>query len=425
MMIADTSVPVVAVKLFSHCGVGMMRSLGRCGIQVHGVDADPRNPGFRSRYCSGRFIWDPEREPAEKTVAFLRDVGRQVGNKPILITNGDHVSLFVADHAAELQDVFRFRLPASRLARALSDKWQMFRMAKECGLPTPETSLPGSRREVEELLAAGNLKFPIMLKGADSSLLERRTGLRMLLVHDQRELLTKYDELEDPQQPNLMLQEYIPGGEDTIWMFNGYFNAQSDCLIGIVGRKLRQCPAYTGMTSMGVLVKNEELNSATRRFLKSAGYQGIVDLGYRHDARDGQYKLLDVNPRIGATFRLFQDQNGLDVLRAYYLDLTGQPVKSADIHEGRKWMVENNDLIALARYRGDGKTTIWRWLKSLRGVKEGAWFAWDDPRPFLLMLKSLAAHFFRWLRKPAPQVVATPSKASAKEVAGVASGRPS
>ena len=39
--------------------------------------------------------------------------------------------------------------------------------------------------------------------------------------------------------------------------------------------------------------------------MKELGYRGILDIGYRYDARDGRYKVLDVNPRIGATFRLF------------------------------------------------------------------------------------------------------------------------
>jgi predicted ATP-grasp superfamily ATP-dependent carboligase len=275
----------------------------------------------------------------------------------------------------------------------------MYRLAKQWGIPTAETFLPGSRREAEDVMASGALTFPVLLKGADSALLEKKTGVRMMIVRTAQEFREKYDELADPEQPNLMLQEYIPGEADSIWMFNGYFNANSDCLAGMVGRKLRQYPAYTGMTSLGVLVKNEQVDRDTRRFFKSVGYQGIVDLGYRFDARDGQYKLLDVNPRIGATFRLFQDRQGLDVLRAYYSDLTGQPVMPVEIREGRKWVVENNDVITFSRLRRDGKVTFWKWLRSLWGVKEGAWFAWDDPVPFLRMLKSLAAHFLRWARR--------------------------
>ena len=40
-----------------------------------------------------------------------------------------------------------------------------------------------------------------------------------------------------------------------------------------------------------------------------------------------------MNPRIGCTFRLFAATNGMDVARALYLDLTGQPVPAAQAAE--------------------------------------------------------------------------------------------
>lgn len=408
-------VPVVALKLFDHCGVGMMRSLGRLGVPVYGIDASPDNAAFSSRYCRGKYVWNIEGEP-EKTISFLHGVAQRLQERPILITNGDVISLFVADHASELQKSFLLRMPDGKLARALSHKWEMFRLAKEYGVPTAETLLPTSRQEVEECMGQGLFKFPVLLKGADSALLEKKTGVRMVLAQTEREALEKYDVLADPERPNLMLQEYIPGDEDSFWLFHGYFNAESDCLIGLSGRKLRQCPAYTGMTSFGVLLKNPELENTAKRFLKAVGYQGIVSMDYRFDHRDGQYKMLDVNPRIGACFRLLQDRQGLDVLRAYYLDLIGHPLPQGEISEGRKWVVENNDLLCFNRYRKDGQITFGKWLRSFRGTKETAWFAWDDPIPFLLMLKNLALHFWRRIwsgrtterMRPQTSKVATP-----------------
>ena len=116
----------------------------------------------------------------------------------------------------------------------------------------------------------------------------------------------------------------------------------------------------------------------------------MVDLGWRYDARDGRYKLLDVNPRIGGTFRLFVASNGMDVARALYLDLTGQPVPAAAARDGRKWLVEPNDLQASLLYWREGALTPGQWLGSLRGVEEAAWFARDDLAPFLAMCRSAA-----------------------------------
>src|SRR5439155_2952849 len=182
-------------------------------------------------------------------------------------------------------------------------------------------------------------------------------------------------------QPNLILQEYIPGGDDTVWMFNGYFNADSECLFGMTGKKIRQTPVYTGATCLGVCLPNDTVLESTQRFMKSIGYRGILDIGYRYDARDGQYKVLDVNPRIGSTFRLFVGSGEMDVARALYLDLAGQPVPFSSPRYGRKWIVEDCDVVSSMRYFRDGKLTVKEWLESFRGIEEGAFFSFRDPVP--------------------------------------------
>jgi D-aspartate ligase len=139
------------------------------------------------------------------------------------------------------------------------------------------------------------------------------------------------------------------------------------------------------VTSLGVCLKNQVVDEMTRKFMKNIGYRGILDIGYRYDMRDGKYKVLDINPRIGSTFRLFVGENGLDVARAQYLDLTGQAVPSSELVEGRKWFVEDRDFVSSFRYRYEKSLTFKQWLTSYRGVQESAWFAWDDPTPFFMM----------------------------------------
>src|SRR5260370_31217773 len=107
-----------------------------------------------------------------------------------------------------------------------------------------------------------------MLKGIDGASLERRGKPRMVIVRNPEELLRKYDEIEDPANPTLMLQEYIRGGDDSVWMFNGYFNEQSECLIGFAGRTLRQPPVYTGPTCLGIWLRKDAVVSRTKKLMK-------------------------------------------------------------------------------------------------------------------------------------------------------------
>jgi predicted ATP-grasp superfamily ATP-dependent carboligase len=134
--------------------------------------------------------------------------------------------------------------------------------------------------------------------------------------------------------------------------------------------------------------------------MKQLGYRGVLDLGYRYDARDGLYKLLDVNPRVGSTFRLFVSSTGLDVVRALYFDLTDQePEAAGDAVPGRKWLIENLDLASSATYFRNGELRPRAWLRSFAGMQETAWFARDDPAPFAAMVRDAVRHAFKAVRR--------------------------
>jgi predicted ATP-grasp superfamily ATP-dependent carboligase len=384
MTIPDVSTPVVILTLYNHLGLGLVRSLGRLGVPVYCVHPDPAIPAMHSRYAAGKHAWDVVGSSPDATVEYLLRLGKSLGRRSILVHTSDDTATLVADNAEALKERFIFPDVPGPLIRSLTSKREMFFLAKKLGIPTAETTFPQSRADVVESL--GEVRFPVMLKGIDGQLLEQRTGKKMVIVRDRDGLLDQYDRLEDPARPNLMLQEYIPGGEDSVWMFNGYFNERSECLAAFTGRKIRQAPAYTGFTSLGVCLRNDAVEDVTKEFMKRVGYRGMLDIGYRYDARDGTYKVLDVNPRIGATFRLFVAENGLDVARAAYLDLTGQAVPASRFREGRKWLVEDRDLVSSLRYYRDGVLSPGEWLRSFRGVEETAYFAADDPAPFFRMV---------------------------------------
>ena len=132
-----------------------------------------------------------------------------------------------------------------------------------------------------------------------------------------------------------MLQEFIPGGIDQDWFFHGYCDAASTCRPAFTGVKERSYPAHAGLTSLGRCEPNAVLSDQVTALLGKLGYRGILDLDLRLDRRDGEYKLLDFNPRLGAQFRLFQTTAGIDVATAAYLDLTGAAIPEGAPVAGR------------------------------------------------------------------------------------------
>jgi predicted ATP-grasp superfamily ATP-dependent carboligase len=387
-----------------HGALGVMRSLGRLGVRVYGVDADRSAVACRSRYCRGAFVWDIEAQPARASVDFLKAAARRIGGRPVLLATNDETALFVAENRCRLRAAFVFPDNPLALVRSLYNKREMYFLARRYGIPTAETSFPECRSDVVEFLKTA--QFPVMLKASDNIAVSRRAGKKMVIARSPEDLLAHYDAMEDPSNPTMMLQEYIPGGDDSVWMFNGYFDERSQCLFGITGKKIHQTPVYTGMTALGICLPNPAVRDQTQRLVAATGYQGILDIGYRYDFRDGSYKLLDSNPRLGATFRLFVGSGGLDVVRAAYLDLTGQPVPDSRMVAGRKWLLEDADIVSSWNYFRDGTVAPRDWIRAYSGIREAAWFAADDLRPFASICRWTCAkvlrHAARRFRRPSP-----------------------
>jgi D-aspartate ligase len=389
--IANTSVPVVVLVSSQHGGVSLIRSLGRKGVRVYSIHEASGEPAARSRYLRGVFHWNFSSAPRADSIAFLVDLANGIGAAPILIATSDTTANFVAENASALGQEYLIATPPVEVVRCFFSKKRTADLCQKIGIPTPRTELPRSRQELLNFAEQAN--FPVVVKGECGEFLLRvdHPG-RVAMVATRKDLLNIYDLNAETISPRLIIQEYIPGADDAVWMFNGYFNDRSECLFGATGRKLRQFPPHRGSTSLGICGRNEVVEAQTKQLMKAVAYRGPLDVGYRFDARDGKYKLLDVNPRIGSTFRLFAAQNGLDVARALYLDVTGQPVPFAQVSEGRKWIVESNDLISSWTDFRDRRLTPSGWWHSVRDVEEGVWLAPDDWKP-LAMLPVL------WLRK--------------------------
>jgi len=381
MKLRDTSLPVLVLQMQHHGALGVMRSLGRLGVRTYGVHPARRPPASYSKYCRSVFELDLDHAQAEESVGRLQAIARRIGPMPLLMPTSDESALFVARHASQLQNHFLFPANPIDLVWSLYNKKAMHRLAKQLSIPTPETAFPESLKDVLEFCERA--RFPVMLKASDNIRTVRYAGKKMVKACSEDELIGLYQEMEDGSHPSLMLQEYIPGGDDTVWMLNGYFGEQSECLFSLTGKKIHQTPVYTGMTALGVCLPNPAIESATKTLVRAVGYKGILDIGYRYDARDGRYKLLDVNPRLGATFRLFVGHDGMDVARAQYLHFTGQPVPVSHMCTGRKWVLEDADLASCVQYYRDGVLNLRDWLGSYRGIHECAWYATDDLMPFL------------------------------------------
>jgi D-aspartate ligase len=381
----DTAVPVLVLNIgsypYNQSTVGVARSLGRLGIPVYAVQHEALLPAGVSRFLAGTFVWTPTAD-GDGFVAGMRAIAQTLGRRAIVIPTCDIAAILVAEHADAIAPWFLVPRQRPELPRLLADKRRLAELCADLRVPHPRTHVARSREELGARLA--RLTFPVVVKGGEGWLLPAGITSTAIAAEPQA-VLASFDTLARAGAPTvLLIQEMIPqrGAQD--WIVHGYCEEGEPARI-FTGVKLRSYPAFAGATSLARCVANPTLRGQAEALLRVLGYSGIFDLDYRYDARDGEYKLLDFNPRVGAQFRLFEDERGIDVARALHLSLTARPLLPAPQIEGRSFISEIPDVLAALRYVRSGRLDVASWWRSVRGIDEGAWFALDDPAPIALM----------------------------------------
>jgi predicted ATP-grasp superfamily ATP-dependent carboligase len=394
----DTGTPILVLRRslnpFQHCALAIARSAGRLGVPVHSICADPGEPAMRSRYLTSTVPMAAELPEADWIEALIALRPRL--DRAMLLPIDDLAAVTVGDHQDRLAEHYLIPLAPAGIRRLLASKRELHALCLRLGLATPASSFPAD--ETEFIAHAAEMGYPVVLKRAEPWLPPRRPDApSVFIAHTPDQALQAYREMESDVAPQVMVQDYVPGDSDSVWMFNGYAGEAGRCLCSFTARKLRQRGPRTGPTTLGECAHNETVSVAAQRLLSELDYRGIVDMGFRYDRRDGLYKLLDVNPRLGSTFRLFTAANGVDVVRAMHLDMTARPVPPSQTLAGRTWIDERSDPVTAVQLIREGSLSVRSWMGSLRRIDEAAWWARDDPRPFIAMCAQSGAPAARML----------------------------
>jgi len=246
------------------------------------------------------------------------------------------------------------------------------------------TAFPTSMEELEASLE--HLTFPVVVKNTDPWLRLTRPAVGgSTIINDAAELRAVAAEWRQPFCG--LVQEYLPDPTSEDWIVHGYWGSDAASSIAFSGRKLRSWPPRFGATAYARVESNSQLIELTRVFCDQIGYRGIFDLDWRYDRQSGRYHLLDFNPRLGAQFRLFEDDAGVDVVRAMHLDLSGREIPAGRQLDGERFIVENLNLAARRAYRHTADPvrdagTVPSGRRSQQGPRL-AWLAVDDIVPVL------------------------------------------
>jgi predicted ATP-grasp superfamily ATP-dependent carboligase len=202
--------------------------------------------------------------------------------------------------------------------------------------------------------------------------------------------LARYDEASALVSPeNLMVQEIVPGGGEAQFSYAALCRDGSP-LASIVARRTRQFPADFGQFSTYVeTVEEPQVIKSAERLLAATRFTGLVEVEFKRDSRNGQFKVFDINPRVWGWHTLSR-RAGVDFPHLLWLLFRDEPVPELHGRAGERWMHMSADLRVAIEEILRGRLSLRVYLRSFSGPMESAIFAWDDPMPGLLDLPLFA-----------------------------------
>ncbi len=375
------TIPCVVIVGGAHGTLALARSLGVLNVPVYYLTHDSPLPGW-SRFVRETIRWAGPHDAG--AIVFLRQMAEKHGLKGcLLVPSGDGEVQLISQHREELSALYKIVLPDWAALQWLCEKPLLYKRAAELGVSIPRTYALTSDADIDAM----DVMFPVILKpnmgGGDTTI----ARAKVIRADDRQALKTAFaDASGEIGAGNVVVQELIPGGGESQFSYAALW-LNGEPVAEFTARRARQYPVDFGYTSTRVeVVDNGQAIDAARKMLKSAGHSGLVEVEFKLDGRDGELKLLDVNPRPWSWFGLCSAAGvdlGALLWRVANDEQTGQPVSA---RQGVSWSYLVRDTVAAFTLARRGETRIGDYFASLGKIRSWASFALNDPLPGLIDL---------------------------------------
>jgi D-aspartate ligase len=364
----------------SHGALAAARSFGRRNIPVVLVTDDHPLPKL-SRYVRQSFAWPGALSPqaGELLIELAAEHGWQ---NWLLVPCADAEVRCVAEHLTRLRSAFAVVGIGWSDLQKVCDKQLLATTAAAAGIATPRNYRV---RSVDDAVNI-EVQFPVVLKPAMRMERNAFTSSKAWRANSRDELVERYRAAALlVGRDEVVVQELIPGGGEAQFSYAALWQANAP-VVEMTARRTRQYPIEFSHTSTFVeVIDNDAVKVAARKLLCSIGFEGLVEIEFKFDARDAGYKVLDVNPRAWSWFALCEAA-GQDLPILMRDIARGRAVAPVQAQAGHAWVHLSKDLVVAIQLFFRGELTVGAYLKSLRQKLTFAAFAWDDPLPGILEL---------------------------------------
>ena len=247
----------------------------------------------KSKFC--KYYSELDNLSENRLINYLRKLHRFHGS--LLIPVSDQYLISLAKNYDIIERLFVPSFPKYDTIIKLSNKAELYKSIKSYA-PVPRTVIVDDSSTIKKI-AKENI-YPSIIKPSDSvkgHYLFQQTGIKCVLVQSKEDLLRKYKWiLKYDSRP--IIQEYIPGPPSNVYSFCAVIDKKRRFRAIFTGRKIRQDPLDFGRATIAESTWTPQIIRHSLKILKKSQYYGIVEIEFKYDYRDNEYKVLEINPRI-------------------------------------------------------------------------------------------------------------------------------
>jgi len=360
-------------------GLGIVRSLGRRGIPTCVID-DEKSIARFSRYATYSVACVDLRDDGRTVAAIHEAASRLDLDGWVLYPTREETVATLSQSRPKLAARFRVPTPGWDIVRRAWDKRETYALARELGIPTPRTWYPADVCGLQAIDA----QPPFAIKPAIKERFVYATKSKAWKAESTGQLHALFEKAANIVDPGeVMVQELIPGDGQQQFAYCAFFKNGEPMAKMVVQRRRQHPPEFGRASTFVQTVDLPALEHLAERFLRAIDYYGLVELEFKRDPRDGQYKLLDVNARTWG-YHSLGSRAGIDFPYLVYGDQLGEDVVSGRALPGVRWIRLATDLPTgvVECFRG---RLGWRaYGRSVASSGVEAVFSRSDPLPGLV-----------------------------------------
>ena len=294
--------PCIVLGLETQIGLGIVRELGRAGVQVIGITHSPNALGLRSCYLSRAIIVNQPR--SEALIECIRSLGDEFGNICLMTVSEANLN-WLHLNRARLGRV-RPILPRQEAINIVLDKQKTLAIAQSVGIDVPRTVEPESLDTVIEL--GRHLSYPVVLKWKDPNAVDPLLSKSGISLVKAEYALTSKELLEicrryEPVGVWPLIQEYCPG----VGLGQFFYMHEGQALRRFQHIRIAEWPPEGGFSSVCDSVPLSEhvaLQEQSINLLRAIGWTGVAMVEYRFDPASNRAVLMEINGRFWGSFPL-------------------------------------------------------------------------------------------------------------------------